>query len=205
LDQETLFGFIQALVFVGFVAHRGYYNRKFPGSEADTLERQRPGVSTRIANLLAIPALFGLVAYLISPASMSWASMTLPAWSRWGGVGLAGMGFALLQWSHVTLGRNWSDHPRITATQTLVTDGPYSRIRHPIYTSFILILGSSLYISANWFIGLLWIIATAIDIGARIRFEEEKMVARFGEEYRRYKARTGSLLPASDRSRRMRG
>jgi protein-S-isoprenylcysteine O-methyltransferase Ste14 len=195
LDQETLFRFIQAVVFIGFVAHRGYYNRKFPASEADTLEKQDPGMSSRIANLLAIPALIGLGAYLISPAWMAWASMTLPAWSRWGGVGLAGMGFALLQWSHAALGKNWSDHPRITAAQTLVTDGPYRRIRHPIYTSFILILGSSLYISANWFIGLLWIVATAIDIETRIRFEEEKMIARFGKEYRRYKERSGSLLP----------
>ena len=195
MEQETMFRFIQAVVFIGFVVHRGYYNRKFPASEPDTLEKQDPGLSTRIANLLAIPALIGLGAYLISPGWMAWASMTLPALSRWGGPGLAGIGFPLLQWSHTALGKNWSDQPRITATQTLVTDGPYRRIRHPIYTSFILILGSSLCISANLFIGLLWIIVTAVDIEARIRFEEEKMIARFGEEYRRYKERSGSLLP----------
>jgi protein-S-isoprenylcysteine O-methyltransferase Ste14 len=79
--------------------------------------------------------------------------------------------------------------------QQFVSTGPYQWIRHPIYTAFLLILGSILLISANWFIGGLWIILTAVDIWGRIRFEEEKLQARFGEAYGRYLQTTGALLP----------
>ena len=58
-----------------------------------------------------------------------------------------------------------------------------------------MILGSSLLITANWFIGLTWIIVTVIDIRSRIDFEEAKLQERFGENYESYKQSTGSLLP----------
>ena len=74
--------------------------------------------------------------------------------------------------------------------QKFVSDGPYRRIRHPIYMAFLMILGSTLFISANWFIGLAWIGMTA----SRIRFEEEIMVERFGDEYLEYMRGTGGLF-----------
>ena len=79
--------------------------------------------------------------------------------------------------------------------QTLITSGPYRTIRHPIYTAFLLILGSTLLISANWLVGLCWIGMTMLEIVSRIRFEESLMVEYFGDEYRAYMQRTGRLLP----------
>ena len=111
------------------------------------------------------------------------------------GMLVAVAGFVLLQWSHRALGRNWSDQPRITQSQTLTIGGPYRWVRHPIYTSFLMILGSPLLITANWFIGLTWILVTVIDIRGRIDFEEAKLQERFGENYEVYKQSTGSLIP----------
>ena len=79
--------------------------------------------------------------------------------------------------------------------QALITSGPYRVIRHPIYTTFILILGSTLFISANWLIGLSWIGMTVLEIISRIRFEESLMLEYFGNQYREYMQRTGRLLP----------
>jgi protein-S-isoprenylcysteine O-methyltransferase Ste14 len=73
--------------------------------------------------------------------------------------------------------------------------GPYRWIRHPIYTSFLLILGSTLLITANWFIGSLWLAVTALDVRSRIKFEEGRLEARFGATYDSYRRSTGSLLP----------
>jgi protein-S-isoprenylcysteine O-methyltransferase Ste14 len=64
-----------------------------------------------------------------------------------------------------------------------------------MYSAFLVILGSSLLISANWLVGGLWIAVTWVDIRARIGFEEDRMEAKFGEAYRNYKKRTGALLP----------
>ncbi len=58
-----------------------------------------------------------------------------------------------------------------------------------------MILGSSLLISANWFIGSIWLAMTSIDIRSRIDFEEAKLLTRFGETYDSYKRETGGLLP----------
>jgi protein-S-isoprenylcysteine O-methyltransferase Ste14 len=79
--------------------------------------------------------------------------------------------------------------------QTLIMSGPYQFIRHPIYTAFILILGSTLFISANWLIGFAWIGMTSLEIASRIGFEEGLMLEYFGDTYREYMKRTGQLLP----------
>ena len=193
--SEDFFRFAQALLFIAFVIHRGYYNRKYPPAKHDIIEEQGPGGAGLFANLLALLALAGLVLYVVNPEWMAWAALPLPDWLRILGVLIAIAGFALLQWSHRALGQNWSDHPRITQSQTLTVSGPYRWIRHPIYTSFLVILGSPLLITANWLIGLTWITVTVIDIRSRIDFEEAKLRARFGENYEFYEQSTGSLVP----------
>ena len=193
--EPPLFRFLTAALLIGFVAHRAYYTRKFPPSEAATVDKLRPGVASRLAEVLSILALASAAAYVIDPRWVAWASLPLPLWARRVGAGLAVAGFGLLEWSHRALGREWSEQPRLTQSQRLVQSGPYRWIRHPIYTSFLMILGSTLLISANGLVGLLWTTSVAIDTTVRIRYEESLMSARFGEEYRAYAARTGRLLP----------
>ncbi|RPI28548.1 MAG: isoprenylcysteine carboxylmethyltransferase family protein [Chloroflexota bacterium] len=195
MTSELTFRIIQALIIIVFIAHRGYYTRKYPSLEEETLEKQESSLSTRAANLLSAAALLALLVYLVNPRWLAWSAWPAADWMRWLGVIVALVGFALLQWSHAALGRNWSDQPRITATQKLVDHGPYRWIRHPIYTAFILILGSTILITANWLVGGLWILVTLADIRSRIRFEETRMLNRFGDEYQAYRQRTGSLFP----------
>lgn len=195
MGNETLFRIVQGSIIVVFVLHRGYYNRKYPVTEGDTLEAQSSSSLTRLAGILTIPALLGLVVYLLNPRWMAWSRIAAPTWVRWAGVLLAVLGLVVLQWSHWALGDNWSDQPRIKASQTLTTDGPYRWVRHPIYTAFLLILGSTLLITANWFIGVPWFIATGIGVRERIAFEEAKLRSQFGEAYDLYARQTGSLLP----------
>ena len=133
--------------------------------------------------------------YAIHPTWLAWSSLLLPLWLRWGGIGMALLGFALLQWAQNTLGKNWSDTPRMIKEQSLITSGPYQYIRHPIYTAFLLILGSTFFSAANWLIGLAWIGMTALEVASRIGFEENLMLEYFGDQYREYMKRTGRLLP----------
>src|SRR3990172_1344052 len=195
MESEFPFRIILPLLFMTFIVHRGYYSRRYRPSEAETVEKRAAGTASRIANLLSIAALLSSVAYVAFPMLVGWASLALLSWVRWTGLGVAASGFALLQWSHATLGRNWSDQPRILKDQELVKDGPYQWVRHPIYDAFLLILGSTLLITSNWLIGGLWLLVTSIDIRDRIAYEEEAMLARFGEEYRSYMRNTGALVP----------
>lgn len=184
-----------AALLIGFMTHRGYYTRKMRQPSGSVLEQPDLGIESRIANLLALPAFFATFAYVFIPPWMSWSDLNLPVWARWLGVGIALAGFALLQWSQLSLGINWSDAPKLFAEQQLVTHGPYRWIRHPIYAAFLLILGSLSLISANWFLGLIWIVMTALDVFARINVEEKMMLKEFGGTYKAYMTRTGRLFP----------
>ena len=174
--------------------HRGYYVRRH-GREENSLKKREEGAVSKLAGLLGMLGLITLLLYVINPDWLSWASLPFPLWLRWAGAGAALLGFVLLQWAQNTLGKNWSDTPRMIREQQLVTSGPYHWVRHPIYTAFLLILGSTLFISANWLIGLAWTGMTALEVASRIHFEEQLMLEYFGEHYREYMKRTGRLLP----------
>lgn len=192
--METLFRIILPVLLLAFAAHRGYYVRRH-GEEKNTLKKREEGLASKIAGILGITGFIAILIYAIQPAWLSWASLPLPLWMRWSGVGIALAGFALLQWAQNTLGKNWSDTPRMIKEQSLITSGPYHFVRHPIYTAFLLILGSTLLISANWLIGFAWIGMTVLEVASRIGFEEKLMLEYFGDQYHEYMKRTGKLLP----------
>ncbi|MDQ2691850.1 MAG: isoprenylcysteine carboxylmethyltransferase family protein [Chloroflexota bacterium] len=194
MNSETIFRILLPLVLVSFAMHRGYYVRKH-GSEQNTLKKREEGLPSRIAGILGLLGFIAVLIYAVNPDWLARASLPFPAWLRWAGVGVALLGFGLLQWAQNTLGRNWSDTPRMIKEQALVTSGPYQFIRHPIYTAFLLILGSLLLISSNWLIGLAWIGMAALELTSRIGFEEKLMLEYFGDHYRAYMERTGRLLP----------
>jgi len=194
MQTETIFRVLLPLLIFAFVAHRGYYVHKH-GKESNSLKKREEGGLSKLAGLLGLAGFFSMIAYIINPDWLAWTSASFPIWMRWTGVGIAIAGFALLQWSQNTLGKNWSDTPRMTKEQVLVTSGPYHYIRHPIYSAFILILSSTFFISANWLIGLAWTGMTILEIASRIHYEESLMLEFFGEQYREYMQHTGRLSP----------
>jgi len=195
LDEPLVFRVLVALILAAFVVHRGYYSRQLPPAERETVDRMGNSPASITAGILSAVALASSLLYVFFPARLAWASLPFPGWLRWGGLVLSLGGFLLLEASQRALGRNWSDQPRVTATQLLVTTGPYRRIRHPIYTSFLLILGALLPLSANACLGLTWIVSVALDAFIRIRYEERAMADRFGGAYLEYMRRTVRLLP----------
>jgi protein-S-isoprenylcysteine O-methyltransferase Ste14 len=97
-------------------------------------------------------------------------------------------------WARIYLGRNWSGYVTYKEDQTLVTTGPYKYVRHPIYTSMILMfIGTSLYYG-SLFISIIFVIF-AISFILRTRKEEEIMIKLFGEKYTEYMKRTKILIP----------
>jgi protein-S-isoprenylcysteine O-methyltransferase Ste14 len=195
METETVFRIILPVLLVGFMVHRGYYTRKQGQAERETVKRREEGVASKIAGLLGIVGFVAMIAYVINPGWLAWAALPLPVWLRWIGVGVALLGFALLQWAQHTMGRNWSDTPRMMKEQALVTEGPYHWVRHPIYTAFVMILGASLLISANWLIGLAWLGMAALEVISRVQFEEALLLEYFGTAYSEYMKHTGRFLP----------
>ncbi len=195
METENIFRGILPILILAFMAHRGYYVKTQSKPEDETLKKREEGIISKIASTLGLLGFISTLAYVINPSWLVWANLSSPIWLRWTGVVIVLLGFALLQWSQVTLSNSWSDTPRMMKGQTLITSGPYHSIRHPIYTAFILILGSTLFISSNWLIGLCWAGMTILETASRIRFEESLMVEYFGDQYREYMKQTGRLFP----------
>jgi len=195
METETIFRIVLPLILVLFVAHRGYYVKNQSKLEDVTLKKREEGVASKVAGLLGMIGFISVIIFTINPGWLGFANLPFPLWLRWTGIGMATLGFILLQWAQHTLGKSWSDTPRMMKEQALITSGPYRFIRHPIYTAFLLILGSTLLVASNWLIGIAWIGMTILEITSRIRFEEALMVEYFGDQYREYRKKTGQLLP----------
>jgi protein-S-isoprenylcysteine O-methyltransferase Ste14 len=143
---------------------------------------------------LALPWMLSILAWLVWPTSMRWASFDLsPGW-RWLGAGLFAGGALLVLWINRNLGANFSSTLILRDGHQLIQHGPYRYVRHPMYTSFLVMLLGMLLLSANFVIGA-GIAFIVVLMAVRTPREERMLLGRFGEEYRRYMERTGRYLP----------
>jgi protein-S-isoprenylcysteine O-methyltransferase Ste14 len=99
------------------------------------------------------------------------------------------------EWADRSLGRNLSAVVQIKEGHTLITTGPYSRVRHPIYTAAIIFCVGMFVVSGNWIVGACFMGPFVGLCLWRIPREERMMIEHFGDEYREYIERTGRLLP----------
>jgi len=97
--------------------------------------------------------------------------------------------------THRVLGRNWSISLEIREEHKLVSEGPYAYVRHPMYTSFLLMALGQAFLLANWFAGLAGLAGFAVLFFLRVDKEERMMLENFGTQYGDYMARTKRLIP----------
>lgn len=103
------------------------------------------------------------------------------------------LGVMIMIWARVTFGRR-SFHAGASPTEGgLVTSGPYRHIRHPIYSSLMLIVVAG--ILSNWSLG--HALAGCVFIVlffVRLILEEQQVVLRY-PEYAVYAGVTKRLIP----------
>ena len=171
------------------------YHRLKAAASGESLNRRTEGLFMLLTlRPVAIVGILGLIAYLVNPNWMAWSSVPLPSWLRWFGVGLGVIAGALLISVFRTLGTNITDTVVTRIKHTLVTRGPYRWVRHPFYIAYGLSVVANALVTANWFLGLTGAIAFVL-LAIRSRTEEEKLIERFGDEYRTYMTRTGRFFP----------
>lgn len=79
--------------------------------------------------------------------------------------------------------------------QNLVTDGPYSIIRHPLYFLSLLGIVGIAFITENTFVIAVFPICFAVLYYQLMRREEAYLSAKFGDAYRDYMQRTPRFVP----------
>jgi protein-S-isoprenylcysteine O-methyltransferase Ste14 len=119
--------------------------------------------------------------------------VTVDPWLQGIGLALFALGLALAVWARIYIGRNWGMPMSEKADPELVTTGPYSAIRHPIYSGIILaMIGTTLAVSLYWLIAVVLVGAYFLYSAA---MEERYMTEVFPEAYPRYKHSTKMLIP----------
>lgn len=193
--DETTFQALFIFAAVAFVILWGR-NLASTGITKDKFYTATEGLMLAVPRFLLLGAsLVGMLVYSIDPHLMKWSALPLPFWLRWLGFFIALLALILFVWVLWSLGQNFSTTLTIKKDQTLVIQGPYRWVRHPMYTSFVLLWVGYFFLSTNWFIGLTGILGFVLAIVVRTPKEEQMMIERFGDEYIAYTKRTGRYLP----------
>jgi protein-S-isoprenylcysteine O-methyltransferase Ste14 len=164
-------------------------SRRTPNRLRSDRTRELILLSISSTGLGIIPAIYVLTGV------PEFADYTFRPWQAWLGAAVFAGVLWLFYRTHKDLGRNWSVTLEVREQHVLVTSGVYSRVRHPMYLAFWLWALAQALLLPNWIAGLAGLVGFGTLFFLRIGREEQMMSEAFGEEYRRYAARTARVLP----------
>ncbi len=200
MNENNTFKLLFLALFILVIIVRAYFGKKQRSVgqsswsvDEDAVKREgRWSLLLRPVSFLFMLALFAL--YFIEPLGSEWLHVSLPWQFRLFGVFLSFGGILMLVLTHRVLGIHWSTTLQIKEGHTLITTGPYSLIRHPMYTSLSIIFVGLAIVSSFW---PLWILTLLMIIFffRIVRREEDMMIDEFGDAYISYIERTGRYLP----------
>jgi protein-S-isoprenylcysteine O-methyltransferase Ste14 len=107
---------------------------------------------------------------------------------------ITGLGLAFAIWARVHLGQHWSGRVEVKEGHQVVRTGPYSLVRHPIYTGILVGIAGSAVVARE----LTSFLAVVVMLAAylrKIQMEEAVLLEVFGAEYEAYRRKVKALVP----------
>ncbi|HEY7304199.1 MAG TPA: isoprenylcysteine carboxylmethyltransferase family protein [Bryobacteraceae bacterium] len=102
----------------------------------------------------------------------------------------------LLAWTSVhALGKQWRLEAALSIDHELIQSGPYSVIRHPIYTSMFCIFIALALMLGYWSTAVVGAVIFVIGTEIRVRAEERLLAGRFGPNFDAYRKRVPAYIP----------
>lgn len=192
MEASSVGQIVWVLGIVGWYVIRYPFERRAKRVRVVTNRRSPTEIIGLVSALFGLAILPGFYVATGIPAAADY-----PA--RWWAVALGAVIFASALWvfrrSHKELGRNWSITLEIRERHALVCAGPYAVIRHPMYTSFMLMGLGQAFLLSNWVAGLAGLAGFAILFFLRVDKEERMMLENFGPQYQAYMERTKRIIP----------
>jgi protein-S-isoprenylcysteine O-methyltransferase Ste14 len=192
LMTETITELVWLAGMIGWYVIRHPFQRKARKagvSESLVDWREQAILATLSFGLFVVPVLIVATRH---PASLGRPFVPIVAW-----LGLLFLCAALwLFWrSHADLGRNWSATLKVRTAHTLVRTGVYRYVRHPMYSSFLLLAIAQALLLPNWLADAAGLVSVGLLFAFRLLREEKMMLDRFGEDYRSYMNDTARIVP----------
>jgi protein-S-isoprenylcysteine O-methyltransferase Ste14 len=122
-------------------------------------------------------------------------SLRMPVASQVAGVLVMWLGLAIRIWAIAALGDAFRTTVEVDPDQSVVSTGPYKRIRHPSYTGLLLILAGFGLALGNWLALAACLLVPLPAILRRIQVEEAELTRVLGDAYRGYQTGTTRLIP----------
>ena len=94
-----------------------------------------------------------------------------------------------------TLGKQWTYQARVLKDHDLITQGPYSIVRNPIYLGMFGMILSTGLVFSHWWLALIAIVFFLVGNQIRIRAEEKLLREAFGQKFDDYAARVPAFIP----------
>ena len=152
-------------------------------------------VSSRLARLVSIACAGALLWLPRVPISLlNQRFLPLGPLCFWSGAVLTAVGLVFSVWARRRLGENWSQAVTVKEAHELITGGPYSLVRHPIYTGLLLAFVGSAVARGEWR-GLLAVALVFGSLWNKLKLEERWMREQFGESYEAYSRQVAALVP----------
>ena len=107
---------------------------------------------------------------------------------------LTWMGIGLAIWARYHLAEYWSARITIKEDHQLIRTGPYTRLRHPIYSGIVLAAIGSAVVIDQWRC-VLGVCLVLIGYCIKARKEETMLTQQFGDAFREHQKQTGFLIP----------
>ena len=158
------------------------------GDKGKRLRRQS------IVTALIIILLFGVLFFLPLADRHSIGVMSYGQPVRWSGLALIALGFALIFWSGVKLGRMYSAEVTIQQNHELITSDLFQYIRHPRYLGAIMLSLGLPLLFRSWIVLTLFIPFLIVML-LRIRDEEAVLSEEFGHDWEQYSKHSWRLIP----------
>jgi protein-S-isoprenylcysteine O-methyltransferase Ste14 len=138
---------------------------------------------------LVLPSIYSFTNWL------DFANYNLPIWMGWLGVVVMACALFIFWRSHTDLKSNWSPSLEIRSDHTLITNGIYRSIRHPMYASQWVWVFAQILLLQNWIAGPFGLLVFTLFYFLRVPAEEKMMLETFGDQYREYMRQTGGVIP----------
>jgi protein-S-isoprenylcysteine O-methyltransferase Ste14 len=183
---------IWALGVVGWFIIRYPHDRRSRGTPS---LRRSHRAREIVLMIISAGGLLVLPLFYVFADQPRFANYPFHAWQAWLGGAIFAAALWLFRRTHKDLGRNWSVTLEVRERHTLVTSGVYGRVRHPMYSAFWLWAVAQALLLPNWIAGPAGLVGFGTLFALRVHREEQLMLETFGDEYRRYMARTARILP----------